>query len=573
MEDQNYPTTDVARICSMIELLYPCMDDYLYVYDLKNDYYYISPSAVKRFLLPAYQFNHVPETHNQFVYPEDIPLLQKDLAEVADGQKDSHNLHYRWLGRDGQPLWINCRGRIVRDADGIPSYMAGCINETGATQKADNVSGLLGESSLRTVIQALNARSPKGFILRLGIDDFRDINENLGIEYGDRILRETAGCISSCVQTGQQLFRIVADEFIVLDMGGGNVDEAYRLFKDIRHAIDRFIESNCYEAVYTISGGVIPFSADSSYSDMMKLSEFSLNEAKRCGKNRCYTFSEEDYNHFLRRKKIIRALRHSVHHNFEGFEVFFQPVVHSFARTLRGAEALLRFSSPETGPLSPAEFIPLLEETSLIVPVGRWVLQQALSACEKWRRTLPDFSVSVNLSTVQVLKDGILGEILNGVREHNLPPSALIIELTESGYLESNVHFTKLWSRLKEAGIILALDDFGTGYSNLHYLSDLNPNIIKIDRSFTIKALKNSYERELLIHIIRMVHSIGLSLCIEGIETIEELQTVEQYGPDYIQGYYFGRPCPYAEFERSFIDPGTSPTVSGQSHPAPCSPR
>ncbi|NLL80518.1 MAG: EAL domain-containing protein [Clostridiales bacterium] len=556
MDCSSHPLPTVAQLCDVIELLYPCMDDYLYVYDLKNDFYFISPNALDRFLMPSNQFHDVEKTHEQFVYPADLPLLQEDLADIVNGKKSGHNLHYRWVGHDKQPLWINCRGRVVKDENGLPSYMIGCINETGAKQRADNVSGLLGEASLRTLMQSITNRNPAGFIMRLGIDDFKDINENLGIEYGDQILKRTADCIASCIQPGQQLFRIVADEFIILDLLGGTTEDAVHLYKHIRQAIDLFIKENHYEAVYTISAGILSnrFLADSSYANVMKLSEFSLNEAKRNGKNRCYVFLPENYDAFLRRKKLLHTLRHAVHHNFDGFEVYFQPITYASSRQLRGAEALLRFHNEETGPVSPFEFIPLLEETGLIIPVGRFVLNQALAACQKWRGIVPGFSVSINLSYIQVMKSHILNEIIEGVQEYLLSPSSIIIELTESGYLESNPHFTKLWSKLKEYGIALALDDFGTGYSNLHYLHDLNPNIIKIDRSFTLKALRNDYEYNLLIHIIEMVHSLGLLVCIEGIETQEELNKINQLKPDYIQGYFFGKPCSYADFEAAFIE-------------------
>lgn len=179
----------VSQLCDVINLLHPCMDDFLYVYDLTNDYFVISPNALDRFIMPSNAFHHVEKGLASVVLPEDYPLLQEDLTDILKGSKDMHNLHYRWLSKDGEPLWINCRGRVVRNADGTPSYMVGCINETGAKQRADNVSGLLGESSLHTYIQSLSTHCPSGFLLRLGIDDFKDINENLGVEYGDQILK------------------------------------------------------------------------------------------------------------------------------------------------------------------------------------------------------------------------------------------------------------------------------------------------------------------------------------------------------------------------------------------------
>ena len=559
MEDrifQNIPGATMEHFCRLIEILDPCMDDYLYIMDLKNDEYFISPSACARFHMKENNFHNAVKAHEEFVYSEDILMLQDDLKKMLAGEKSFHDLQYRWLDKEGQPIWINCRGKVLFDAEGAPEYMIGCINEIGTKQRADNVSGLLGESSLRYYMWNFCGKLPDGYILRIGIDNFKDINENKGMEYGDVVLKKTAECISRHIGQTQRLYRGTADEFIITDFSGGSQKEAYKFYKTIREEIDRFIEKNYYEAVYTVSGGIISCGSveDQSYSNMMKLSEFSLSEAKRRGKNRCYIFKQEDYDAFLRKKKIIQIMRHSIYNNFVGFETYFQPVVDTRTGRLTGAETLLRFRSEELGSIFPVEFIPILEETGLIIPVGKWVLHQALLFCREVRSQIKDFKVSVNLSYVQVMKSNILAEIISNIEAYGLDPSSLVIELTESGFVESDMNFKKLCSGLREYGIALSLDDFGTGYSNFHYLYDLSPNIIKIDRSFTVKALSNDYEHSMLNHIIDMVHSIELKLCVEGIETKEELEKISQMNPDYIQGYYFGRPCPQDVFMGQFVN-------------------
>ena len=180
-------------------------------------------------------------------------------------------------------------------------------------------------------------------------------------------------------------------------------------------------------------------------------------------------------------------------------------------------------------------------------------LRQALDACREWQKILPEFKVNVNLSYVQVLKSRVLTDVRRIVDEFGVKPSSVCIELTESGYLEENERFDKVWNGLKEYGVLLALDDFGTGYSNLRCLSDLKPAYIKIDRSFTLKALNREYEYRLLNHIVEMSHSLGLHVCVEGIETEGELTKAKQTEPDYIQGFLFGKPCSRAEFTQKFF--------------------
>lgn len=544
----------VAQICEMINLLNPCMDDYVYVYDLANDFYYISPSATERFCLPSSTFNDVVANHAKFVYEPDLAILQEDLAELVEGKKDSHNLHYRWLSVNHEPIWINCRGQVIRQ-DGKPLYMIGCINETGKRQQADNVSGLLGISHLKSFISKDNFTLPDGYMLRLGLDDFKEINEKLGIEYGDMLLKRTAECIADCLLPDQRLYRAGSDEFLIADFNGRTVDDATTQYKRIRQSIDHFVEDNNYEAVFTISGGILPNAAcrDYGFNGIMKFSEFTMNEAKRDGKNRSCIFDQQKYEKFLRRRRLTQLIRKSITNNFEGFEAYLQPLFCAEDNSLYGAEALMRFKTEEFGMVSPGEFIPVLEESGLIIPVGKWMLHESLELCNKIHKIDPHFRISINISYIQVLKSNIIAEILTAVTEHSIVPSTVIIELTESGLVAPDARVTKLWSRMKDKGIKLALDDFGTGYSNFHYLNELKPDIIKIDRTFTVKAVQNEYEYNLLSLISNMVHSMNLKVCVEGIETADELGKMKGLLPDYCQGYLFGRPCPYDEFVEKYL--------------------
>lgn len=566
----------------IVELFNPCMDDYLYVFDLQKDCYKISKHATERFLLPGDNFDDAAKAHHTFVYSEDQSRLDDEFRRIMSGEIVFHNMHYRWLDRAGKPVWINCRGRVLNDADGKPHFLVGCINEIGQKQKADNVSGLLGESSLSAYVEQFEDGLPDGFFLRIGIDDFRDINGDFGMEYGDYILKSTADCIAENIKPSQRLYRILADEFMVVDFSGGDMEAATELYKNIRKSLDTFTEENGYKSVFTISAGAVDTAKTSgTYENIMKLSEYALNTAKEQGKNRCYIYMQEDYDVFLRKKQITRQLHHAVNHGFEGFETYYQPIVDTKTRRLVGAEALMRFSMPERCEdgetkkeavcvgedghdadekvhwerISPVEFIPLLEETGLIIPAGKWMLHQAISTCSRWQKYIPNFRININLSYVQVMKSRVLTEILTALRLYGLEPSAVGIELTESGYLDTNTHFQKLWDGLKKNGVLVILDDFGTGYSNLHCLGDLRPNYIKIDRSFTLKALNNQYEHDLMTQIITMTHKLDLTICVEGIETEDEFAKISELDPDYIQGFLFGKPQPAEEFYENLIKP------------------
>lgn len=545
------------QIEQVIQLFNSYMDDYMYIMDLKEDYYRISKHATERFMVPSDSFGNAMNTHLNFVYEEDREMLNEDLKQIISGEKKSHNLHYRWLDKNGKPIWINCRGGVIEDAQGKPRYLIGCINETGKKQRADNTSGLLGELELMSYIKTAVGKENGGFVMCLGIDDFSAISGSYGTEYSNYIIKNVVDCINVCMTGTQHLYHISADEYMIVDFEDHSSKDAIRLYKDIRQKILEFIDAESYKSVFTISAGIIESKdIDENSDDVLRLAEFTLKQARDSGNNNFFVFNDSAYESFLRKRKITMELYRAVDNNFEGFEVNYQPIVNSDTSQVIGAEALMRFSiisDQGTERIAPFEFIPILEESGLIIPAGRWILDEAVSMCSDMQQYIPDFKINVNISYIQVLKSNVLSDILSIINKYDLPPQCIGIELTESGYFDSNPHFYKLRKGLKENGILFIIDDFGTGYSNLHCLSDLNPTYIKIDRDFTNKAMSNMYDHELMVRIIEMAHSIDLGICVEGVEETQVLEEVRKIHADYIQGYLFGKPCSREDFYNDFV--------------------
>lgn len=316
------------------------------------------------------------------------------------------------------------------------------------------------------------------------------------------------------------------------------------------------IEKNDYKTIYTISAGVVFGKGIKEYSldEVKKISTFALSEAKNRGRNQLYAFEANDYEAFLKKREILVKMRKAVSTEFEGFDLFFQPIVQTKNEQIFGAESLLRFWTSDKRLISPAEFIPVLEESGLIIPVGKWVIDRALYMCKEVQKTVPDFKISVNISYVQILKSSVFKEIKEALIKYDLKPSSLIVELTESGYLENSPAVRNVWKELKNLGVMIAIDDFGTGYSNLSSIGNMLPDIIKLDRGFTVKALQDNYEYRVMSHVVELVHSIDLKICVEGIETADELKKFEGLNADCIQGYYYGKPCCSQEFMSKFIE-------------------
>ena len=557
MMEIDFKSFSLDYICQVIDILDPTTDDYLFVYDYQKDYFYIAPHAVQRFAIEENAIFGAMQSLEKLVYPEDFQMLHDDFSELRFSDRNDQNISYRWMSKAGEPIWINSRGHVVRDDRNVALYLVGCINEIGeSSQKADNLSGLLGLPSLRAYLSGYEETGfPDGYFLRIGLDDLKFINSRLGIEYGDIILRKTGEFISKSITPGQAAFRILGDEFVIVDFLGHDADYAAAQYGRIQEAINAYIIESNYEVVFTVSAGFLP-SKDidvASQAKVLSVTEFALDEAKRLGKNLCYSYRDEDYQAFVKKRKIILQLRQAVNHGFAGFEVYYQPLFNPFTGELAGAEALMRFRSEDCGVVSPAEFIPLLEETTLIIPAGRWILHEALMMCKRIKQFIPSFHISVNLSYVQVLRSHIEDEIISAISENQLSPSDVVIELTESGLLESSARFTAFWKKLKSAGVSLALDDFGTGYSNFRYLAELGPDMVKIDRTFTAEAMRSSYDYELLSLFSKMVHQLNLKVCVEGVETKDEFAKICQLPPEYIQGYYLGRPCPVEQFMAQFV--------------------
>ena len=459
LQEKKFQSMSVDELCSVIDLLSPTTDNYPYVVDFRSDFYYIANQALERFCIPKNGFHNVISKHKEFVYAPDYEKLKAEVDDLLETDRCIHSIECRWLDLKKIPIWIHSKGYLVRDDNMKPLYMIGCVNEIGERQKADNVSGLLGESGFREYMNQLDTPLETGYLLRIGIDHFKEINENFGQEYGDFVLKKTAECISGCISEGQKVYKLVADEFLILDVSSDEVKDADKIYDKVREAIDRFIETNEFKVMYTVSGGTVPFMAlkGNQCSEALKLTDFALNEAKKLGRNRCYIFNGETYRKFLRKREIIQELREAVINGFQGFTAFYQPVFAEDKKVPYGAEALMRFTSEKFGMISPAEFIPILEETGLIIPAGRWMMKEAMGKCSEIRKILSRFRMSINISQIQASKSDVIQDISAEMKRAGLPLEAVIVELTESDLLEQNInekHFLtelKRWMTLEPA--------------------------------------------------------------------------------------------------------------------------
>lgn len=467
----------------------------------------------------------------------DLPRINRVLSDLLSGKQTAYDINYRIRCKDGSTIWINCRGSIFRGKEENTRYILGQIT---SQPRADRNSSSELRATLKKELQEIHKQGRDGYLLMVGVDNLSKINLKYGREYGDTLLYNLAENMISYDARVDWVSRINGDCFcaILLDHSEKNV-------KTYFSNLQKRMKEQC-----TISGGCVSLRAYQvpDGATLIQYAESSLQTAKASGKNRLSFFAPSDYERRLTAISLQEELEYGIKQDFAGFSLDYQAQVRSETLALYGAEALLRFCSPRRGQVSPAEFIPILEEAELIYPVGLWVLREALAQCRKCRAVFPDFHVSVNMSFAQLSREGILSDVLQLVRQSGVPGSALTIEVTESMQLRDYPQLNRIFSKWKAEGIEISVDDFGTGYSSLSWLKDLAVDEIKIDRCFVSNIQHSAYNLRLLSNMMELADSCQIRVCCEGVEKAEELAVLEQLRPALYQGFLFAQPVPARDF-------------------------
>lgn len=546
---------DLDEMKYFLSLMGKCTDDYLYAFDLTNDKAIYTKSIMDVFALEDNEFENATSILEKVVHPDDLDMLMKDLDEGIKGRKKEHNLEYRWKTIDGEYAAISCRGQYVL-SHGV-KYLIGRISEIGKQSRFDNKTGLYREVVLENVYnEGAKVRHSRGFLMLIGIDNFKELNEKYGAKIGDEALNILTDSIRKYVDDPLNIFRMPGDEcaiYMPYSMDD-DIEQSKVLYKRIRNEIDRAIERRKFDVFFTISAGAAEFDSErDNFNDLLKNTKFSLHSAKLNGKNRCEIFVNSEYINYISKLGIQDELRRCISENYEGFELYFQPIYNPYTNCIAGAEALIRWNSAKYGFMGPDKFIPLLEDSALIIPLGRWIIDTAAKACNRWITNIPDFVMHINLSFVQIVKSNIIKDVLEYIGRYSAANNHYVFEITETIEMEHIPAVDRVFKEFIKNGFSLAIDDFGTGYSNYGYMRDKTFNIVKVDRSFITNIDKQRNNYLMVSFIIKMAHEMGIHVCIEGVETEEELLCVKELGADYIQGYYYGKPVCSADFEEQHL--------------------
>lgn len=375
----------------------------------------------------------------------------------------------------------------------------------------------------------------------INLDRFKEINERNGYQLGDRVLFETSRKIQMFAGR-HELYRVGGDEFVLL-VPSDSEDEIRAVAGNLVKLMESPIELSSFESVWvTFSVGIRKSSIGDWPDLMMQDATFAVQEAKKQGGNRYIYFSQELAN----QNERVRLIANNVVHALANQEYFmvFQPIYNLSTKKITSYEALLRWDSPIIGQVSPVEFIPLLEESDLIIPVGRWILRKVTAQMKQWEEEgHEDFHVAINISVKQMMHPDFLYEVKSIIHETKISPQRLVFEITETVAVQNIELATQILTELNNLGVKTALDDFGTGYSSLSILKLLPIQQVKVDRSFIVE-MEQDGEKSLVIlqGVLDIVNNLGMSTIMEGVETLDQLELLREMGAHKVQGYLISRP-------------------------------
>ncbi len=478
------------------------------------------------------------------------------------GESDRYEIRLR--KKTGDLIWVIVGGAPITNVDGNVVGSIGAFTDITERKRAeeqllhdafhDGLTGLANRTlfmdHLRLTLDRSRTRKGKPFaVLYLDFDRFKVINDSLGHAEGDKLLKYIARRLENCTRAGDLVARLGGDEFVILLSELDDTGEALLIAERIQNDLKTSFDLAGREIFTSTSIGItLSTSGHTSADDMLRDADIAMYFAKSKGKAQYAIFDQAMHKYASRRLQIETEMRRGLERG--QFRVHYQPIMNLASGSLVGFEALLRWQHPERGLVPPDEFIPVAEENGFIMKLGEMVTHQACLQLKEWQRKVPHASgltVSVNLSSKEFLQLDLAEKIANTLKETDLPPHALKLEITESHIMENSELAVMILHRLRELGLEICLDDFGTGYSSLSYLHNLPVTYLKIDRSFIARIGREDENYEIVNTIVRLAQNLKMRVIAEGIETTEQLVELSKLKCEFGQGYYFAKPLPPKE--------------------------
>ncbi|WP_188567452.1 sensor domain-containing protein [Undibacterium terreum] len=497
-------------------------------------------------------------------HPGDLQADEEMIRGLISGEYPDYTKEKRYIHKDGHAVWVNITVSLVSDRSGNPIYAVSAIEDITNRKKIewdllhlanhDSLTGLpnrlLIQDRLSQAIAHAHRMGVQTGVILIDIDRFKNINDSLGHGIGDLIIVEIGRRLSSIIESDNTVGRLGGDEFVVMLSELASTDALALTAQNILDVLSQPMAIYEHEFFLTGSLGVSVYPKDGADSQsLLKNADTAMYRAKDAGGNNMQFYAHEMNARALARFTIEGGLRRSLER--EEFVLHYQPQIDVLTGKVVGMEALLRWHPLDKPPMSPADFIPIAEETGLIVPIGEWVLRSACKQTCLWQEQgYAPLRVAVNLSARQFKQKNIVSLVKKVLDETGCKPEWLELEITESVVMEDPQSATDTLQELSNMGVHLSIDDFGTGYSSLSYLKRFPIDTLKIDQSFVRDISTDADDAAIARAVIALAHSMRLEVVAEGVETIEQLDYLRAQGCDLMQGYYFSRPLPPEDIEK-----------------------
>jgi len=492
-----------------------------------------------------------------FIHQDDRQLVISQVNRYLVKKHDSLNTQYRILHKDGHYIWMECNGIATWDQNDQPLRMLivqkDISNETQWREKIYQVAYYdmltklpnrhLFRKQLKSAIKDSISQEKKGALFFIDLDNFKNVNDTLGHKVGDDLLIKISNTLQSHLGDNVLISRFGGDEFLIMYPeihSEEYIEDQAKIILNIFNNPWNLVEDMNTYITASIGICIYPDNGNNEY-EILKKADSAMFSAKKLGKNQYKIYRDHISKEILKKNTIQNALRDALKLN--QFELYYQPQYNINKQCFCGLEALIRWNHPKLGWISPGEFIPIAEETSLIRQIGTWVLKTACTQAKQWLDEGYIFeTVSVNISPLSLQQSDFIDIVQQTLADTGLPPHHLDIEITETALMHTLELNIKTLHKLVDLGLNVSLDDFGTGYSSLNYLKRLPIKTVKIDRTFLEDMCIDSMEESIIEGIILLAHKMNLTVVAEGVETKEQYELLAKNHCDVIQGYYFARP-------------------------------
>ncbi len=533
-------------------------NDGLWDWDLGKNEIYLSPRWKQILGYEEDEVSNDPDEWFERIHPECRKETETRLASHLQGITPHFENEHRLRHKDNTYRWVLARGLALFDEEGNAYRMAGSHTEITIRKQAeeklrhdafyDALTGLpnralFSDRLRRAILRHHRNKSVQFAILFLDLDQFKLVNDSLGHSIGDILLQEVAQRLKGSMRASDTVARLGGDEFGILMEDITDIRNATQTADRIQNLLLEPINLNGNEMITSASIGIMlnapEYNAPEEY---LRDADTAMYRAKAKGKARYEIFDQTMREQILLRIELETDLRRAIEQ--EELDLYYQPIIDLKSREILGFEGLLRWTHPEKGSISPGEFIPIAEETGLILPLGHWVMKEAARQLVAWQSefpNLPNLQMSVNLSGKQLAHPNLVEQIRCVIQHNCLQPSRLNIEVTESAIINDTETAVAALNQIKALGVKIQMDDFGTGYSSLSYLHQFPFDVIKVDRSFVMGMIEDPSKISLIRTIVLMAQELQKETVAEGIETREELEILSDLGCKYGQGFYISK--------------------------------